>query len=333
MRKCVFSVKVLKMPNTNGNSQKRALLSEGVKDIRLKKGMRVSELIAAMDKMGGFSAQHMVDGIHILDAMLSNKESYNFLSFPADIVSTGLRGVLADMVKHFDAIITTCGTLDHDIARAFGGKYSVGTFNADDAKLHSMGIYRLGNVFIENREYGKMLEDSFRKIMDEIYSSKDYKKEYSPSELINEFGKRIPDEHSILRQAYLHNVKIFNPGIVDGAFGTQLAIFAQDHDFKLNVIKDELELSNMVFDNKVTGALMIGGGISKHHVIWWNQFKGGLDYAVYITTATQYDGSLSGARLTEAVSWGKIKEKAKYTTIDGDATIILPFMAAALDIV
>jgi deoxyhypusine synthase len=77
---------------------------------------------------------------------------------------------------------------------------------------------------------------------------------------------------------------------------------------------------------------MLGGGISKHHVIWWNQFKGGLDYAVYITTASQYDGSLSGARLTEAVSWGKVKEKAKYTTIDGDITIILPIMFSYLEL-
>jgi deoxyhypusine synthase len=140
----------------------------------------------------------------------------------------------------------------------------------------------------------------------------------------------MTDENSILRQAYLHKVPVFVPGIVDGAFGTQLAIFSQDHDFKINLLKDELLLSDISFDQKVTGALMMGGGISKHHVIWWNQFKGGLDYAVYITTATQFDGSLSGARLTEAVSWGKIKEKAKYVTIDGDVTIILPVMAAAL---
>ena len=142
----------------------------------------------------------------------------------------------------------------------------------------------------------------------------------------------MKDENSILRQAYLHNVPIFNPGILDGAFGTQLAIFSQDHKFRLNLIRDELKLSDISFDNKKTGALMIGGGISKHHVIWWNQFKGGLDYAVYITTATQFDGSLSGARLTEAVSWGKVKEKAKQVTIDGDATIILPIMLSALDI-
>ncbi len=295
--------------------------------------MRTSELIDSMRNMGGFSAQHMVKGIDILKDMKSDKESFNFLSFPADIVSTGLRGVLASAVKYFDAIITTGGTLDHDIARAFGGKYSMGEFHANDIELHKMGIYRLGNIFIENKEYGLKLEESFNKLMNEIYKSNKPKTEYSASELIREFGKRMTDNGSIIRQAYLHNVPIFNPGILDGAFGTALSIFSQTHDFKLNLIKDELELSNISFDNKVTGALMIGGGISKHHVIWWNQFKGGLDYAVYITTATQYDGSLSGARLEEAVSWGKIKEKGKHVTIDGDATIILPIMFSALDLI
>jgi deoxyhypusine synthase len=312
---------------------KRQLLSRNVNDIKLKKDMKVSELIESMKYMGGFSGQHMVNGIDIMRSMIADKDCYNFLSFPADIISTGLRGVIANSVKYFDAIITTGGTLDHDIARSFGGKYKVGSFNADDKMLHKLNIYRLGNVFIESKEYGVKVEDAFTDIMGEIYSSKDYKKEYSASELTMEFGKYIKDEKSILRQAYLHKVPIFNPGILDGAFGTQLALFSQDHDFKLNLLRDELTLSNIIFDNKKTGALMIGGGISKHHVIWWNQFKKGLDYAVYVTTATQYDGSLSGARLTEAVSWGKIKEQAKYTTIDGDATIILPIMFSALNLV
>jgi deoxyhypusine synthase len=265
--------------------------------------------------------------------MLGDKNSYNYLSFPADIVSTGLRGALASSVKYFDAIITTCGTFDHDIARAHGGIYSKGTFEVNDNDLLHEGIYRLGNVFIGKDEYGLKVEESFNKIMNDIYTSRDYKKEYSPSELAFEFGKRMTDQGSIIRQAYLNKVPIFTPGIVDGAFGTQLTLFSQDHDFSLNVLKDELELSNLSFDNKTTGALMVGGGISKHHVIWWNQFKGGLDYAIYVTTASQYDGSLSGARLTEAVSWGKIKEKARYVTIDGDATIVLPVMLAAADIV
>ena len=311
--------------------RKKDLLREKVKDVMLKKGMTVKELIDSMRGIGGFSAQHMIKGIDALELMLDDKDSYNFLSFPADIVSTGLRGILANSVKYFDAIITTCGTLDHDIAKAYGGTYNIGSFDVDDNMLHKMNIYRLGNIFIEKDEYGLALEKYFTEIMEDIYTSKDYKKEYSASELIYEFGKRMKDKNSIVRQAYLNNVPIYNPGILDGAFGTQLTIFAQDHDFKLNLIKDEIALSNVAFDHKKTGALMVGGGISKHHVIWWNQFKGGLDYAVYITTAVQYDGSLSGARLTEAVSWGKVKEKAKYATVEGDATILLPIMMAAID--
>jgi len=54
-----------------------------------------------------------------------------------------------------------------------------------------------------------------------------------------------------------------------------------------------------------------------------------LDYAVYITTAQEYDGSLSGAQPREAISWGKLNEKAKYVTVYGDITIALPMIYAA----
>jgi len=58
--------------------------------------------------------------------------------------------------------------------------------------------------------------------------------------------------------------------------------------------------------------------------------RGGLDYAVYVTTAQEHDGSLSGAHPREAKSWGKIKEKGRTATVYGDATIILPLILAAL---
>jgi deoxyhypusine synthase len=86
----------------------------------------------------------------------------------------------------------------------------------------------------------------------------------------------------------------------------------------------------LIFTAKKTGALIVGGGISKHHTIWWNQFKDGLDYAVYVSTADEWDGSLSGARPREAVSWGKINEKAKRVMVEGDATVVLPVMFSSL---
>lgn len=38
--------------------------------------------------------------------------------------------------------------------------------------------------------------------------------------------------------------------------------------------------------------------------------RNGADYAVYLNTACEYDGSDSGARPDEAVSWGKIRANA-----------------------
>lgn len=303
------------------------LLGRKVKDMRIGEGMSVSELVEQMGQAGGFTAQHVAKGVEIIRRMLQDERSTNFLSFPACVVATGLRGVLAQFVREFDVVITTGGTFDHDLARGWGGSYFHGSFELDDKMLHRLGVNRLGNVLIPNSSYGLLLERRMAPILKELCEEKE---EWSGRELAYEFGKRMRDENSILHQAAKHKIPVYCPGLLDGAFGTNLVIFSQDNRFRLNLMKDEKELSDIVFDSKRRGALMIGGGISKHHTIWWNQFKGGLDYAVYITTASQYDGSLSGARLREAISWGKVKEKAKQVTIDGDATVMLPLMLAAL---
>jgi deoxyhypusine synthase len=149
-------------------------------------------------------------------------------------------------------------------------------------------------------------------------------------ELIWEFGKRLENEDSIIYWAYKNKIPIFIPGLTDGAFGSQLWMFYQEHkDFKIDVFKDEQALADLVFPAKKSGALMIGGGISKHHTIWWNQYRDGLDYVVYLTTAQEYDGSLSGAKINEAISWGKVREDAKHVTVEGDATVILPLLYGA----
>jgi len=308
-------------------------LGRTVKDIVLSENMTVKELVNQFYESGGFTAKKVATGVEILRDMLNEKDCTRFLSFPACIAATGARGVIKELVKRkfFDVIITTCGTLDHDLARVWRDYYH-GSFMMDDKKLHKKGINRLGNILIPNECYGEILEKKMQPILKEIYS---VKREWSTKEIIWEFGKYLEKEKngkdSIIYWAWKNNIPIVVPGITDGAFGSQLWMFYQDHrDFKINLFKDEQDLADIVFTAEKTGALMIGGGISKHHTIWWNQFRDGLDYAVYITTAVEYDGSLSGARTREAVSWGKINERAKYVTIEGDATVILPLLAAAI---
>ncbi len=304
-----------------------------VKDIQLQKDMNTDKLVRELYESGGFTAKKLAMGVDILETMIQDKECTMFLSFPACIISTGTRGVIREMLKRnlVDVVITTCGTLDHDLARVWKD-YFHGSFMADDRELHKKGVNRLGNIFIPLECYGVILEEKMQPILEELYQ---IKQKWSTKDIIWEFGKRLEKEKngkdSIMYWAWKNKIPIFVPGITDGAFGSQLWMYYQEHrDLTIDLFSDEQELSDIVFDAKKTGAFIVGGGISKHHVIWWAQFKDGLDYAVYLTTAVEYDGSLSGAQTREGISWGKITEKADNVTIEGDATVLLPLMVSTL---
>ena len=295
-----------------------------VKDMDIAAMKGLGQLVEAYYQGGGFSAKKLAVAAEVMKKMVEEQGTKVFLSFPACIMATGLRGVIRDLVKWnlVDVIITTCGTLDHDIARVLEHYYH-GSFHMDDRELYHEGVNRLGNILVPNESYGVPLEKFMQPILAELWNAG--KTKLSTRELCQEFGRRLDSEDSVLYWAERNKVPIYVPGITDGAFGSQLWLFYQRHrDFTLDLFRDEQELSDLVFEAKRTGALMIGGGISKHHTIWWNQFRDGLDYAVYLTTAVEHDGSLSGARLREAVSWGKVRENARYVTVEGDATLTLP---------
>jgi len=305
------------------------MLREKVRDIELRPDMDVDDVVRQMRASGGFVAKKLGEAADILTEMIEDKECVKFLSFPACIVATGCRGVIRTLLERrfADVVITTCGTIDHDIARNWEDYYH-GAFEMDDADLRRRGIHRLGNVLVPQKSYGELIEEKVQPILDEIYRRG--VREISTKELCWEMGRRMK-RTSILHWAWKNKIPIFVPGIMDGAFGSQLWMFWQEHkDFRLDLMRDQQELADIVFSAKRTGALIIGGGISKHHTIWWNAFRGGLDYAVYLTTAQEYDGSLSGARPREAVSWGKIKERARKVVVDGDATVTLPIVTLAV---
>jgi deoxyhypusine synthase len=79
-----------------------------------------------------------------------------------------------------------------------------------------------------------------------------------------------------------------------------------------------------------TGAVILGGGLTKHFTMGSTILRGGLDFAIQITLDRPEGGSLGGAPLKEGVSWEKVQETGAFETVIGDATIIFPFMIAAL---
>ena len=302
-----------------------------VEDIEVDDGPSLDTLIRRLEAGGGFSAKEVAAGVDLLARILGDPDMTTFLSFPADIVATGTRGVLATLVRegYVDAVITTCGTLDHDLARSFRPYYH-GAWDLNDADLHRRHVYRLGNLVIPEANYGTILERKMQPILKRLWAGGT--RQLSTRALAAAIGEAIPatQRSSILRAAYERRVPVIVPGITDGAVGSQVWLFWQDHRaLTFDLLSDEQALADLVFEAKRAGAIMLGGGISKHHTIWWNQFRDGLDAALYLTTAVEWDGSLSGARTREAVSWGKVKTNARHTTVEGDVTVLFPWMVGA----
>jgi len=301
----------------------------------------VRSLIDQMSRAGGFTATKLASARDILRESMervSEDGVLNWLSFPACLCATGTRGFFLEGLKRqsFNVIVTTCGTLDHDIARTYR-EYFHGDFSLDDIALGEEGLNRLGNVIVPNECYGEILENVVLPWLDEIEIER---KEASPEnpwlgfgsvELCWALGDRIEDESSLLHWVAKHRIPMVIPGITDGSIGAQLFMHRQKNpQFFVDLMADEQILSDLTWTAEESHALMVGGGISKHHVIWWNQYRGGLDSAVSITTAPEYDGSLSGARLREAVSWGKVRPEAPQVVVEGDASVILPVLGADL---
>src|SRR4030066_524499 len=183
-----------------------------ITDIEIEDNITVKDLTSQMLASGGFTAKKLGVACEILRKMFQEKQCTIFLSFPACTTSTGTRGVIRKLVedKLVDVIITTCGMLDHDLARVWR-KYYHGDFLMDDADLHRKGINRLGKILIPNDSYGIVLEQKMQPILAELYKSG--KKTLSSRQLAYEFGSRLTDKKSILYWAAQNDIPIFGPGI------------------------------------------------------------------------------------------------------------------------
>ncbi|MEM4718375.1 MAG: deoxyhypusine synthase [Desulfurococcaceae archaeon] len=309
------------------NDARKDLLKDLIMDYEVNPEMTICELIEKMGNAHGFMAGHVLKASQILADMLRDSEVTRILAFTGNIIATGLRGLIAQVLGEnwFHAVITTCGAIDHDIARSLGGTYHRGDWLYDDSMLHVIGINRLGNVLIPVENYGLLIERFARRVLEDLSK---IKKKWSVSDLLREAGKRLNDKHSLIRVASQRMIPIFIPGIYDGAFGSQVVFNYNALGLELDIIQDEKKIIELIVSSKKLGALIIGGGISKHHTIWWAQLKNGLDYAIYLTTAVEYDGSLSGAHPREAISWGKIKPSGRSIVVYGDATITMPLIIA-----
>uniref|UniRef100_A0A182Q1S6 Deoxyhypusine synthase n=1 Tax=Anopheles farauti TaxID=69004 RepID=A0A182Q1S6_9DIPT len=94
----------------------------------------------------------------------------------------------------------------------------------------------------------------------------------------------------------------------------------------VDIVSDLRRLNTMAVKAVQSGVIIVGGGVIKHHICNANLMRNGADFSVFINTASEYDGSDSGARPDEAVSWGKIKKDATPVKVYAEASLVFPIL-------
>ncbi|KAI9725983.1 MAG: Deoxyhypusine synthase [Chrysothrix sp. TS-e1954] len=324
----------------------------------------IDELVACM-ATSGFQATAVADAVRIINTMItwrdptdSDSRTTVFLGYTSNLVSSGLREVIRYLVehRHVAAIVTTAGGVEEDLIKCLGSTY-LGDFEAKGATLHEKGLNRIGNLYVPNDNYCKF-EDWITPVFDRMFADQesrrkanaehntklknkwDFERDYqppfswSPSAMIRRLGEEMDDDRSICTWAARNDIPIFCPALTDGSIGDMLyfdSFKRAPHQLDLDIRQDIRRINDMGIRANRAGMIILGGGIVKHHIANACLMRNGADYAVYINTANEFDGSDAGARPDEAVSWGKIKagDEAESVKVYAEATVVFPLIVAA----
>ncbi|KAJ3411894.1 hypothetical protein HDV05_001529 [Chytridiales sp. JEL 0842] len=334
-------VKSVAMPET----------SVEVKGYDFNQGINYKELLGSF-KTSGFQATAIGQAIEEINKMISwrltdeplkeDETTYFtheerskvkckiFLGYTSNMVSSGLREVIRYLCEHkmVDVIVASAGGVEEDIIKCLGPTY-LGAFSLPGSDLRMKGLNRIGNLLVPNANYCAF-EDWVMPVLDEmLVEQKRDGKIWTPSTMIHRLGERINDPTSIAYWAYKNNIPIYSPAITDGSLGDMIYF----HSFRnpgliIDIAADIRSVNDQAVFARKTGMIILGGGVVKHHIANANLMRNGADFAVYINTGQEFDGSDSGARPDEAVSWGKIRMDAKPVKVYSDATVAFPLIVA-----
>lgn len=291
--------------------------------------MTAEELVAAYSSIG-YQASHLAKAVEVARRMRQEKATV-FFAFTSNMVSSGLREIIAHLCRErlVDCIVTSTGSIEEDIMKC-SAPFALGSFTADDNEVKSNGMNRIGNIFVKDEQYADF-EKLHLAFMEKMY--KKHSGKMCASEYVAELGSTLSDENSFLYWCSKNKIPVFLPGPLDGAMGDHFYFFNKQH-YKTPFVIDAAEEVKRFYDIMLmadkTGGIILGGGIAKHHLIGAAILRNGLDFAVYLSTGTEGDGSLSGARPREAVSWNKLKDENNSAFVEGDATLTFPLLACCL---
>jgi len=301
------------------------------------KGLDYNALLESM-KTSGFQATNFGLAVDEINKMLYWKSAEPgeedakctiYLGYTSNMISCGMREIIRYLCQHklVDIIVTTAGGVEEDFIKCLAPTL-IGDFALDGATLREKGLNRIGNLLIPNDNYC-LFEDWVMPILEKMVEEQAKGFHWTPSKFIDRLGKEINNPDSVYYWTHKNNIPVFCPGLTDGSLGDMIYFHSyQSPGLVIDLVEDIRALNNTAVFAKQTGMIICGGGVIKHHINNANLMRNGADFAVYINTANEFDGSDAGARPDEAVSWGKIKPGTTAVKIYTDFTLVLPMLVA-----
>jgi deoxyhypusine synthase len=227
----------------------------------------------------------------------------------------------------------------------------MGDFKLSGKELRKKGINRIGNLLVPNKNYCQF-EDWVSPLLTTMHDEQDaaslewaekfieWKKEgdgtsppeqfvWTPSKMIERLGVEMDHDDSVLTWAARNEIPVLCPALTDGSVGDMLYFHSYKRGgFVLDIAEDIRKINDLAVHSHASGMLVLGGGLVKHHTCNANLMRNGADFAVFINTGQEFDGSDSGASPDEAISWGKIRINAKPLKVCADATVVFPLIVS-----
>eukprot|EP00163_Fabomonas_tropica_P033176 TRINITY_DN860_c0_g1_i2.p1 TRINITY_DN860_c0_g1~~TRINITY_DN860_c0_g1_i2.p1 ORF type:complete len:356 (+),score=113.29 TRINITY_DN860_c0_g1_i2:344-1411(+) len=253
-----------------------------------------------------------------------------FLGYTSNLISSGVRECIRFLAEHkmVDVIVSTAGGIEEDFIKCLAPTY-MGDFALKGEELRRKGINRIGNLLVPNNNYCAF-EDWMSPILDQML--KEQKEEgvvWTPSKMIHRLGKEINHPDSVYYWCYKNNIPVYCPAITDGSIGDMVYFHSiKNPGLVIDIARDIYGINQSAVDAHRTGIIILGGGLVKHHICNANLMRNGAHYGIFVNTGQEFDGSDSGARPDEAVSWGKLTLGSRAVKVYADATIVFPLLVA-----
>lgn len=276
-----------------------------------------------------FTGGHFGKALRILEQMVKERKNLSvFLALSGALVPAGLQAHIVRLLRTglVSGVVTTGATLTHDYLEALGHKHTfLDMHGHDDAELRKAGVNRILDVGATNEAFEAM-EVHLHKWMESQYPKKPEGWVESTPEFLRKLGSDL-SEKSILGVAARNNIPLYCPAIMDSMLGVHCMTYAEYNKFKLDPIAELKEYLSQCFDSGRTGAIILGGGVSKNYLFQGMLVSGKeLSYAIQVTMDRPEHGGLSGATLDEAISWGKIDPHAMHSSVIADVTLVFPLV-------